>query len=219
MMSCPICQLENAPDVETCIRCGHRLIDLEAPATLRDPPNVRMTDSDDPGSVVGTTPLPAPMIEPIAPELAMPVTALPPGSVLQKGLPAGGSGLQPAAITARAPVAAAMVEIVAADPRLIVVRGERLNAAYPILDGKNYIGRSSEQPVDIDLDGQEAVERIWTSRQHAVITWDRGELVLEDLNSLNGTFVNRNRIHPGQQRLLRADDIVQIGTVQMKVVV
>ncbi len=219
MTSCPICQFTNPSDVDACIRCGKRFAAAAGTATLREAPRVRITEPGEPAeSVVGATPLPAPMVEPIAPPPS-PVAIPPQGSVLRKGLPAGGSGLMTATITARAPVQAAMAEIIAADPRLVVVRGERLNVAYPILEGKNYIGRAAEQPVDIDLDGQEAVERIWTSRQHAVITWDRGELILEDLNSLNGTFVNRSRIHPGQQRVLKADDIVQIGTVQLKVVI
>jgi hypothetical protein len=218
MISCPVCQFENPSEVDACVRCGKRFTPSETPDTVYDPPEVTIGSPDDPGSsVTSSTPLPAPMIEPIA-QTVSPQIPTPPASVLRKGLP-DDSGSLTAAITARAPVAAALVEIVAADPRLVVVRGERLNVAFPILDGKNYIGRSAENPVDIDLDGQEAIERIWTSRQHAVVTWDRGELVLEDLNSLNGTFVNRNRIHPGQQRLLKADDIVQIGTVQLKVVV
>jgi pSer/pThr/pTyr-binding forkhead associated (FHA) protein len=43
--------------------------------------------------------------------------------------------------------------------------------------------------------------------------------VIEDLNSSNGTFINRNRLYPGQRRVLHVNDIIQIGTVQMKVVV
>ena len=54
--------------------------------------------------------------------------------------------------------------------------------------------------MDIDLDDQEAADRIWSSRQHAVITFENGTLTIEDLNSLNGTFVNRTRVHPGQVR-------------------
>src|SRR5262249_1924795 len=105
------------------------------------------------------------------------------------------------------------------EPRLVVIRGERPNVAYPILDGRNYVGRCADKPVDIDLDGQEPLERIWTSRQHAAVTWDRGVLLIEDLNSLNGTFVNRSRIHPGHGQVLRPGDVVQIGTVQLRVVV
>jgi len=106
-----------------------------------------------------------------------------------------------------------------AQPRLVVVRGERVNVAYAILEGKNYVGRSADKPVDIDLDGQEAVERIWTSRQHAVITFERGRLVIEDLNSLNGSFVNRARLHPGTAKALAPGDVLQFGTVQLKVMV
>lgn len=100
---------------------------------------------------------------------------------------------------------------------LRVVRGERLNIGYPLLEGKNLIGRSADKPVDIDLIGQEPEDQIWASRQHATITLDQGQLVIEDLNSLNGTFVNRLRIHPGQQRVLKLGDVVQVGTVQLRV--
>jgi hypothetical protein len=104
-------------------------------------------------------------------------------------------------------------------PRLVVIRGERPNVEYPILAGKNYLGRTSDKPVDIDLECQEPIERIWTSRQHAVISLEAGVMVIEDLNSLNGTFINRTRIHPAQQRVLNPGDILQVGTVQLKVIV
>ena len=104
-----------------------------------------------------------------------------------------------------------------AQPKLVVLRGLKINAEFPIYEGHNFIGRADEKPVDIDLEDQEPPDRIWSSRQHAVITFEDGKLIIEDLNSANGTFVNRNRIHPGQKRPLRLNDIVQIGTVQMKI--
>lgn len=102
-------------------------------------------------------------------------------------------------------------------PRLVVIRGEKLNVEFPIYNGKNYIGRASDKPVDIDLTGQESPDQIWSSRQHALITYDRGTILIEDLNSLNGTFVNRSRLHPGQRRILQSADVVQIGTVHFRV--
>ncbi len=108
---------------------------------------------------------------------------------------------------------------VAIRPQMVVVRGERLDVAYPILKGKNFIGRMADQPVDIDLESQEPVERIWTSRQHAVVTYENGALILEDLASLNGTFVNRTRLYPGHAKILQPGDIVQIGTVQMRLTI
>jgi hypothetical protein len=104
-------------------------------------------------------------------------------------------------------------------PRLRVLRGQRLGAEYPIYEGRNVIGRTGEQPADIDLADQEPPDRSWCSRQHACITFGDDGLTIEDLGSANGTFLNRNRIYPGQQVPLRVNDIIQIGNVQLKVVV
>jgi len=103
-------------------------------------------------------------------------------------------------------------------PQLVVVRGQKIDTSYPLYIGKNYLGRTDEKPVDIDLEDQEPADRIWTSRQHAVVSLENGVLTIEDLNSLNGTFVNRTRVHPGQVRTLQADDTVIVGTIHLRVV-
>lgn len=228
MVTCPLCAFGNPAGSPSCARCGQYLSATHeahgAPATLVD--RVR---SDAPDTVERD-------VEPPAAQTPMPVLriesspTLPPGSALHKGLHSSGVA---AAATVREPVGARADRgavtasgatrnnrrsEVAVQPRLVIVRGERLNATYLVLEGRNYVGRSADRPVDIDLDGQEPVERVWTSRQHAAVTWERGTLSVEDLNSLNGTFVNRARIHPGQRVNLQSGDIIQIGTVQMKVV-
>lgn len=106
-------------------------------------------------------------------------------------------------------------------PRLVVLRGEHINASYPIYAGRNVIGRFADKPVDIDLESQELPDRIRVSRQHAVIHFDdvHNEIRIEDLNSLNGTWVNNAKLHYGHQRRLLANDILQIGTVQLKLVI
>ena len=106
-----------------------------------------------------------------------------------------------------------------AQPRLLVLRGQKRNVEYPIFEGPNFLGRSDEKPVDIDLEEQEPPDRVWCSRQHACIFWESNELSIEDLNSANGTYVNRTRVYPGAKRPLTVNDIVQIGNVQLKVVV
>jgi hypothetical protein len=100
--------------------------------------------------------------------------------------------------------------------RLLVVRGAKPGMEYPIFEGQNVIGRADEKPVEIDLEFQEARDRIWSSRQHAVILCGNGSLVIEDLNSSNGTYVNRSRVPPGKKQGLKANDIIQIGEVQLK---
>jgi hypothetical protein len=104
-------------------------------------------------------------------------------------------------------------------PRLRVIRGLKLNVEYPIADGANYIGRWDSEVVEIDLSDQEPADRVWSSRRHALLTQSSGVMTLEDLHSLNGTFVNRRRLYPGQTRVLSASDVILIGTVQLQVLV
>jgi pSer/pThr/pTyr-binding forkhead associated (FHA) protein len=126
----------------------------------------------------------------------------------------------PAPAPAAAPAAPAVAKLPeGAQPKLVVIRGQRIKQEFPIYEGHNFIGRADEKPVDIDLEDQEPPDRIWCSRQHALITFEDLAITIEDLNSANGTFVNRNRVYPGQKQNLKPNDVIQIGTVQMKVTV
>ncbi len=100
---------------------------------------------------------------------------------------------------------------------LLVLRGAKPDMKFPIYEGENYLGRADEKPVDVDLEFLEAPERIWSNRQHAIITYEKAMLFIEDLKSSNGTYVNRNRVHPGKKHPLNANDIIQIGEIQLKV--
>ncbi len=104
-------------------------------------------------------------------------------------------------------------------PKLVVIRGQRRDVEYPLFEGLNFIGRADDKPVDIDLEDQEPPDRVWCSRQHAVLHLENNTLMLEDLNSSNGTYLNRTRVNPGKQLPLKPNDVIQIGNVQMKVVV
>jgi pSer/pThr/pTyr-binding forkhead associated (FHA) protein len=66
------------------------------------------------------------------------------------------------------------------------------------------IGRSPQS--DLFLDD------VTVSRHHARVLRDEGGLWVEDLNSLNGTYVNRKRIE--QQRLFDGDEL-QIGKFKL----
>ncbi|HJZ93711.1 MAG TPA: FHA domain-containing protein [Gemmataceae bacterium] len=218
-MICPTCGAVNEDGVLFCEKCK---ADLEMPAA-GSPPQAPSPMNDPlvprPDNAPAEEPIP---LEPVS-DRTPPVSIEPPANADEPPIElepvdsgavaetAAGDTAMPAA--AEPAAAAALV-----NPRLEVLRGQRMDAKYPIYPGKNYIGRTDDKPVDIDLDDQEAPDRIWCSRQHAVITFENGALTIEDLNSLNGTFVNRARVHPGQVRELRADDVIQIGTVHMKVV-
>jgi hypothetical protein len=161
-------------------------------------------------------------LQPIAPPppvVAAPPPPPPPPAVAPPVAMAPPPAAAPApAAPAPAPAAPAPLPAGAA-PRLVVLRGQKRNVEYPIYEGQNFVGRADEKPVDIDLEDQEPPDRVWSSRQHACIFLENGELSIEDLNSSNGTFVNRARIYPGQKKMLAVNDVVQIGTVQLKVVV
>jgi hypothetical protein len=144
---------------------------------------------------------------PQAPTVAEPAAATMPASAI----------LASAGIAATAADAPALPA--EAQPRLLVLRGQKRNVEYPIYEGMNFVGRADEKPVDIDLEDQEPPDRIWCSRQHALIAFEESKLSIEDLNSANGTFVNRARIYPGQKRPLSVNDVIQIGNVQLKVII
>jgi hypothetical protein len=101
--------------------------------------------------------------------------------------------------------------------KLRVIRGLRMNAEYPVYPGRNVVGRFADRPVDIDLTGVEPDGQVWSSRKHAALTLDRGLLVVEDLNSLNGTWVNGTRLRAGVALPLKAGDVIQIGVAQLRV--
>ena len=71
--------------------------------------------------------------------------------------------------------------------------------------------------MDIDLEPLEEPDRVWSSRQHAVIALQDGAMTIEDLHSANGTYVNRARVPSGEKRPLNPGDLIQIGTVQLQV--
>jgi pSer/pThr/pTyr-binding forkhead associated (FHA) protein len=54
------------------------------------------------------------------------------------------------------------------------------------------------------------------SKRHCALLIRGGKAFVRDFNSTNGTFVNRSRIEPGQKRPLKVNDVIQIGTVQMR---
>ena len=100
-------------------------------------------------------------------------------------------------------------------PKLVCTRGQKPGVEYPVYEGTNFVGRSDEQPVDIDLDDQEPQDRIWSSRQHSLITFQDGVMTVEDMNSSNGTYVNRVRLQAGTKQPIKPEDTIQIGAVHL----
>jgi len=97
-------------------------------------------------------------------------------------------------------------EIAAEGPALVVRSGGgRAGEHFSPQAERTTIGRSPDN--DIFLDD------VTVSRKHAVLVQSDGEFRIEDLGSLNGTFVNRRRIDSAAR--LQSGDEVQIGKYRL----
>jgi pSer/pThr/pTyr-binding forkhead associated (FHA) protein len=68
---------------------------------------------------------------------------------------------------------------------------------------------------DVDLSKQGAKKGV--SRQHACLTRYGDEIFVKDLNSMNGTFLNANRVVPEQPYPVRDGDQIQLGKLTLTV--
>jgi FHA domain/zinc-ribbon domain len=98
------------------------------------------------------------------------------------------------------------LERLGVDGPALVVRsgGGRAGETFVLERDRTTIGRSPE--CDIFLDD------VTVSRKHAVIEKSGAELLIEDLESLNGTFLNRKRI---ERAPLTDGDELQIGKYKL----
>ena len=99
----------------------------------------------------------------------------------------------------------------------LVVQGT--NAALPFPPGKTDIVLGREDPVsgvfpEIDLTDHGGDEG-GVSRKHARIFVQGQQVLIEDLNSTNFTYVNQQRLTPGQPQPLTDGDEVRLGRVKL----
>lgn len=165
------------------------------------------------------------------------------GAKLPAGAPAEPTAAAPAATPEPAPVAEAsappeavadVVPVAAPTPipvsvpvasgeavqnaQLTIVRGGTVGKVFPLQAGDNLVGRwdpdsGSFPEVDMEHDDPEA--RI--SRKHALIRVSH-TITVEDIGSLNGTFVNRGkRLEPGSPVEVKSGDEIIVGKTFFKV--
>ncbi|MBI1277439.1 MAG: FHA domain-containing protein [Anaerolineaceae bacterium] len=67
---------------------------------------------------------------------------------------------------------------------------------------------------DVDLNVFEAYSR-GVSKQHAVIEFADRLLTIRDLGSRNGTFLNMQAVVPNSHRVLRDNDILHLGNLEL----
>jgi diguanylate cyclase (GGDEF)-like protein len=88
---------------------------------------------------------------------------------------------------------------------LIVIQGGLPGTMLRVSDDENSMGRSAENAFHF--------YDITVSRRHANVRIDsRGEVLVADQGSTNGTFVNGQKLEPHRPRRMRDGDRIQLGT-------
>ena len=222
MIKCGECGYENMDGLDYCDGCGAKLAAAAAGGTAAE------SKSETP---------PAPSAESIDPKATpalaadakangeAPTAEVPTSAPTSEG-PTGDLKKEAAEEPAVATDSAAGGAAPSAEPatfkaKLSVVRGGRKGQEFPLEDGNNLIGRwdpetGSFPEVDLDADDPEAK----ISRKHALIRIDGGKITIEDIGSLNGTYVNRQpRLSPGSPAEIKSGDEVIIGKTFLKLVI
>ncbi len=102
--------------------------------------------------------------------------------------------------------------------RLVITRGGTVGKEFVLQKGDNLVGRwdpDSGAFPEVDLEADDPEARI--SRKHALIRVGE-QVTIEDIGSLNGTYVNRGaRLEPGNPVPLKDGDEIIVGKTFLRV--
>jgi len=97
-----------------------------------------------------------------------------------------------------------------------------------MLNAKLVIVGAKTKATEVDLrlpatigrgrDATLTVKHPLVSRVHCKITELNGELVVQDLGSLNGTFISNEQLQPNEQYILPPDELLTVGGVTFRAV-
>src|SRR4051794_25077897 len=96
---------------------------------------------------------------------------------------------------------------------LEIVRGPDAGRRYTLGAGAVVLGNALNGEPGIDLSDQERASPRRMAARQAKVEVTYGSVTLRDLDSPGGTFVNRQRVLPGEGRPLHVGDVIQLGGV------
>ena len=92
-------------------------------------------------------------------------------------------------------------------PQLIISRAGQVVRELQLIGPRTLLGRSAMSDVVIDHE--------YISKHHALLVWADDEVMLLDLKSRNGTYVNGQRV---ERQILRDNDVLTLGEYRVKLV-
>jgi predicted amidophosphoribosyltransferase len=204
-LTCTNCGAQLEPGSYFCDMCG-----ASVSATVPETPPPAPVPTTPPISVPPSAPAPAdPSLAPTStppplPTQPSPFTPTPATIPYEQHPPAAPSFLPP------------QPSGVAIQGRLVV---QGTNAAIPFPPGRTEVIVGREDPIsnvfpDVDLTDHGGDEG-GVSRRHARIFLQGSQTLVEDLNSTNYTYVNQQRLTPGQPHPLHDGDEVRFGRVKL----
>jgi hypothetical protein len=218
MIKCSECGYENIDGLDYCDGCGAKLAAGAATAAASENGGAAAEPESAAPSAPAAETAPAAVEAPTEP----PASEAPTGEIKPPpDAPAAAASVEAPAAAAPAAAAPAAAASSFARAKLQVVRGGRKGQEFPLEDGNNLVGRWDPETgafpeVDLDQDDPEAK----ISRKHALIRFEVGKITVEDIGSLNGTYVNRQpRLMPGNPVELKSGDEIIIGKTFLKLVI
>lgn len=103
--------------------------------------------------------------------------------------------------------------------KLAITRGSFVGKEFILEEGENLVGRWDPDAgsfPEIDLEKEDVDAKV--SRKHALILYSNGALSIEDIGSMNGTFLNRGpRLEKGVKYDLKPGDEIIVGKIFLAV--
>ena len=235
--ACSACGYRNPPGEAYCANCGVQLQPAQAQSELapaekpvsKDLPNPAPAESEIKicPTCGSDNPVSADFCDncgfwltPVIPALEQPPVGLPgAGPVAQPGLAQPVSPVILAAVSQPplpgAPSAFETLTVTRSVGRLF---STSTNSSLPLPPQSEIIlgRRDPDRGIypDVDLSGQGTAGNS-VSRQHARLLVQGNQVYVEDLNSTNATYLNRQRLQPGQRYLLNNGDELRLGGVAL----
>lgn len=92
--------------------------------------------------------------------------------------------------------------------------GEIIEARFDVECILGRAGGDAAPNVDLSPYGAQG---LGVSRKHAKLTHSNATIMIQDLDSVNGTFLNGDKLVPFQPRVLRNDDELKLGRMLLRV--